>query len=42
LDVFEAAAEEEEIPGSLNINGTLVPPSYSLVLNPDNGEADAS
>ena len=28
------------VEGSLTMNGDLVPPSYVLVLNPDNGATD--
>jgi hypothetical protein len=40
---FVPATEDDEddtppAAGSLTINGTLVPPSYSLTLYPDNGE----
>jgi hypothetical protein len=43
FDAFDVeAGAEGDTPGSLTINGTLVPPSYSLVLNPDSGEAEES
>jgi len=42
-EVFVPAEDDDEgddtpAAGSLTINGTLVPPSYSVALNPDNGE----
>ena len=41
--MFEPESEAEaDATGGLTINGTLVPASYSVVLYPENGEADES
>lgn len=40
--MFELEDDKEGTPGSLTMNGDLVPPSYIVVLYPDSGEADDS
>jgi hypothetical protein len=36
----DAVVEDTILVGSLIMNGGLVPPSYTLALNPDNGARD--